>query len=193
VEVSAREKKFLIGGGIVLVLIVGYYVVSTYVPGITNTGNSVEIRRRTLLQQREIVGEEALHRSRAEQYRQRLQQTTSLLLPGDNPSIAGAELQKLLKDMADQSGVEVVRRTIQREQKLQGGVVKVSVNIETNCQPDQLVQFLTAVQNYEKRLIVDELMINAFRIQRRYETRPSLTVSGYILVPEPKADAKKSG
>ncbi len=192
-EISAREKKFLIGGGVSAILIVGYYLVSTYAPGISDTGSSVEIKRRTLLQQREIVSQEALYRSRAEQYRQRLQQMTTLLLPGDNPSIAGAELQKVLKDMADQSGVEINRRTIQREQKLQGDIVKISVNIETNCEPEQMVQFLAAVENYEKRLVVDELMINAFRIQRRYQARPSLTVSGYIRVPEPKTETKSAG
>ncbi len=192
-EVSAREKKFLIGGGVSAILIVGYFLVSTYTPGFSDTGNSVEIKRRSLLQQREIVSQEALYRSRADQYRQRLQQMTALLLPGDNPSIAGAELQKILKDMADQTGVEINRRTIQREQKLQGGIVKISVNIETNCEPDQMVQFLAAVENYEKRLVVDELMINAFRIQRRYQARPSLTVSGYILVPESKTETKEAG
>ncbi len=192
-EISGREKKFLIGGGVGAILIAGYYLVSTYAPGFSDTGSSVEIKRRTLLQQREIVSQEALYRSRADQYRQRLQQMTALLLPGDNSSIAGAELQKILKDMADQSGVEINRRTIQREQKLQGDIVKISVNIETNCEPDQMVQFLAAVENYEKRLVVDELMINAFRIQRRYQARPSLTVSGYIRVPESKTETKAAG
>ncbi|NWG13162.1 MAG: hypothetical protein HXY20_06470 [Acidobacteria bacterium] len=190
---TAREKKFLIGGGTTAILIIGYYLVTTYTPGLSDTGTSVEIKRRTLLQHREIVSQEGIYRSRAEQYRQRLQQMTALLLPGDNPSIAGAELQKILKDMADRSGVEINRRTIQREQKLQGGIVKISVNIETNCEPDQLVQFLAAVENYEKRLVVDELMINAFRIQRRYQARPNLTVSGYIRVPEPKPETRSAG
>jgi hypothetical protein len=116
-----------------------------------------------------------------------------MFLPGDNASIAGAELQRVLKELADQCGVDIVRRTIRGEQKLQNGVVKISVNIETNCQPDELVSFLAAIENYEKHLSVDELQINSFRIQKRYEMRPILTVAGYILVPETKAEAKTSG
>ena len=194
-EITSRERKFLIIGAIAIAAIAIYYAVSTTAtPGQAGAaGGSVEFKRRELLQRREIVGQEAMYRSRAEQYRQRLQQSRSLFLPGDNASIAGAELQKLLKELADRSGVEIIRRTIQGEQKIQGGIVKVRVNIDTSCQPEQLVAFLAAVENYEKRLVVDELVINSYRIQKRYETRPTLTVSGYILVPETKAEEKKTG
>ncbi len=193
-EITTRERRFLAAGAIAVLAAGVYYGVSTYAPGGEGaSGGGLDFKRRELLQRREIVGQESLYRSRVEQYRQRLQQSRSLFLPGDNASIAGAELQKVLKDLADRSGVDIIRRTIQPEQKLQNGIVKIKVNIETSCQPEQLVQFLAAVENYEKRLVVEELMINSFRIQRRYETRPNLTVAGFIYVPEVRAEEKKAG
>jgi type II secretory pathway component PulM len=192
-QISGRERKFIIIGAIAILLIVVFYFVSGPSPVRQEASLSVEQQRRALLQSREIMAQEPVYRARTEQYRQRLQQLRAMFLPGDNASIAGAELQRVLKDLADQSGVDIVRRTIRGEQKLQNGVVKVSVNIETNCQPDQLVKFLAAIENYDKRLGVDELQINSFRIQKRYEMRPILTVSGYILVPETKAEARTAG
>jgi hypothetical protein len=47
-----------------------------------------------------------------------------------------------------------------------------------------LVELLTAVKNYDKLLTVDELNISQVRVRRRYEMRPSIKVSGYILLPE---------
>ncbi len=189
-QVTGREKKFIIIGGVAVLAIAVFYLVSGPSPVKQEASLSVEQQRRALLQSREVLAQEPVYRARADQYRQRLQQLRALFLPGDNASIAGAELQRVLKELADQSGVDIVRRTIRGEQKLQNGVVKVAVNIETNCQPDQLVKFLAAIENYEKHLGVDELQINSFRIQKRYEMRPILTVSGYILVPETKAEAK---
>jgi len=192
-QVSGRERKFIIVGAIAVLAIAVFYFVSGASPVKQEASLSVEQQRRALLQSREILAQEPVYRARADQYRQRMQQFRATFLPGDNASIAGAELQRVLKELADQSGVDIVRRTIRGEQKLQNGVVKISVNIETNCQPDQLVRFLAAIENYEKHLSVDELQINSFRIQKRYEMRPILTVAGYILVPETKAEAKTAG
>jgi len=160
------------------------------IPSREAQSSSVEVKKRNLAQMRDLVGREELYKAHVEQYRQRLQQNLTRLLPGDNPSIAGAELQKILKDMADQNGVEIVRKDIQREQKVQENLVKVSVRISTNCLPEQLVQFLAAVENYDKFLTVDELVVNSYRMQKKWEIRPDITVSGYIVGSEPKPAEK---
>jgi hypothetical protein len=52
---------------------------------------------------------------------------------------------------------------------------------------------LSAVENYDKFLTLDELTINGFRIQRRFEIRPAMTVSGIIAVAENAPAAKPAG
>ena len=61
--------------------------------------------------------------------------------------------------------------------------MKVSVRVETKCEPDQLVRLLAAVNNYQKFLTVDELSITSFKIQKKWEIRPTLSVAGYISAP----------
>jgi type II secretory pathway component PulM len=192
-KISPREKKFLIiGGAVCLVGLIAYLAV-TVMPSRDVIARELEGKKRTLLRQREMVGREAFYKSRAESYRQRLKQDYTRFLPGETPSIAAAELQRVLKELADPTGVEIIRRDIQKEQKLQDNIYKVSVRIETNCVPDQLVQFLTAVQNYSKYLAVEELAITSFKIQKRWEIRPSITVAGLILAPEAKPAEKSAG
>jgi len=137
-----------------------------------------------------MVSREDFYRTRIEQYRQRFEKDKVRLLTGENTSIAGAELQRVVKAMADQNGIEVLRRDIQREQNMQDGLVKVSVRIETKCEPDQLVRLLAAINNYERQLIVDEVAITSYRIQKKWEIRPILTVAGYIASPEAQQAAK---
>jgi hypothetical protein len=191
VKITTREKKFLIIGGGSVGMAVLFYLAVSFMPSGAGAGGSVELKKRMLLKQKETLMREQEYKTKAEQYRQRLTQDLTRVLPYDNPTIAAAELQKLLKEIADRNGVEIIRKDVQQEKKVQENLVKVSVKIETNCVPDQLVQFLAAVENYEKSLSVDELVINSFRIQKKYEIRPIITVSGYIVArsaaPTPKA------
>jgi type II secretory pathway component PulM len=189
-KVTAREKRFLLVGGAILAVALTVYAVVSLVPSRETLAAEVATKKRTLLAQRELLSQEEIYKTRVEQYRKRLEQDRTRLLPGDNPNVAGAELQKVLKDLGDKNGVEISRKDIQREQKVQDNLIKVSVHIDTNCNPDQLVQFLAAIENYDKFLTLDELTINSFRMQKRYEIRPGLTVSGYIAGPDAKPAEK---
>ena len=185
-KLTGREKKFVIGGSAIGALALLLYVALVMLPSREALSSSVSSKKMVLLKQRETLSREAAYKARIGQYRQRLKQNMSRLLPGDKDSIAGAELQRVLKDLADHAGVEILRKDLQATQKLQDGLLRVSVRIETNCQPDQLVQFLAAIENYASFLTLDELQINGFRMQKKYEIRPSIIVSGYIMGPETK-------
>lgn len=189
-RLSAREKRFLIVGAAVAAGILGWYLAAELIPNTEDLANALELSKKKLVRQKEILQEEETYKARVAQYRERLEQDRRRLLPYDNPSIASAELQKVLSDLAAREGVGILQKNIQKEQKLQDDLMKVSVNIQTNCNPKQLVQFLAAIENYEKYLTLDELMISGYVIQRRFEIRPSMTVSGYIAVGGAGAEAK---
>lgn len=190
-RISAREKRFLIVGGAVAAAILGWYLATELIPGTGDTASALELSKKKLVRQKEILQEEETYKARVAQYRERLEEDRRRLLPYDNPSIASAELQKVLSELAAREGVGILQKNIQKEQKLQDDLMKVSVNIQTNCNPKQLVQFLAAIENYEKYLTLDELMISGYMIQRRFEIRPSMTVSGYIAVGGAGAEAKE--
>ncbi len=192
-NVTAREKKFLIFGGATVGIALLVYLAVSYFPSRAGLTKEVESKKQLLLRHRELISQEGLYKGRIDQYRQRLKVDYSRLLKGDNSSIASAELQKVLKEMADQNGVEIVRRDILSEEKLPDNLIKVKVRIETQCVPDQLVQFLAAVENYDKFLTLDELVITSFKIAKRWDIRPSITVSGFIAAPETKTAEKASG
>ncbi len=189
-RISTREKYFLIAGAVAGVLTLVLLLGDRWMPSGKDLSNSSEHKKKVLLKYRETLNQEEAYKTRLAQYQQRLKQDEARLLPGDTPSIAGAELVKVLADMASRIGVDISRKDVQPEQKVQDNLMKISVRIETNCLPDQLVQLIAAVENYEKSLSVDELMINSFRIQKRYEIRPAIKVSGYILAPPAKPGEK---
>lgn len=187
-KVSPREQIVIIIGIVIAVSVLIFYVVTDQVPDSQSLSRSVELKKRMLRGQRETLGREEVYKARLDQYKKQLDQDMTRLLPGDNPSLASADLQKIIKDFADRSGVEVTQRNIMQEKRIQDLVNKVTVRMETNCSPEQLVQFLTLIKNHEKLLNVDEMTISSVRNIRRMETRTSLVISGYIALPpeEPK-------
>jgi hypothetical protein len=187
VKISAREKRFVVIGAAIVGAVLIYYAATMLLPDREALSQNVILKEKMLLKQRETLSREGIYKGRLDLLQRRLGQDMALLLPGDNPNVAGAELQKLLKDFADQSGVEITQKSIQPEKKLPNGLTKVTVRIDTNCSPEQLVGFLAAVENYEKFLTVDDFTVNGFKIQKRWEIRPNLAVSGYINAPEKPA------
>jgi type II secretory pathway component PulM len=192
-KITAREKKYLIAGGAIVLVVVVFYAVTTLIPDREKLAVDVENQKRMLVRYREMIAQEDSLKSRLDKYGERLKKDMDRLLTGDTPSMAGAELQRVLSDIAAQNGVEINRKNARPEQKIQDAVVKVSVQIETNCGPDQLVQFLSAVENYPKFLTIDELSITSYRIQKRLEIHPIITVAGYIAAPEGAGDKTANG
>jgi hypothetical protein len=190
VKVTSRERTYIIIGAVVVVAVLIFYVATLLVPDSQSLSQSVDIKKKMLRSQLETLSREDFYKKRLDQYKKQLDQDMTRFLPGDSPSLAGADLQKIVKDFADQSGVEITQRNIMPAGKIQDPATKVTVRMETNCNPEQLVQFLTLVENYEKLLRVDEIVMSSFRNLRKIETRTSLTISGYIALP-PEKPAEK--
>jgi hypothetical protein len=192
VKVSSREKMFLIVGVAAVAAALIFYGATKLIPDREGVARDVELKKRMLRSQLDTLSREDIYKTRLEQYQKQMELDMTKLLPGDNATLAGAELQRVLKDFADQCGVEITTRSILPEKKIQDMLVKVSIRIDTNCTPEQLVQFLASIENYEKLLKIDDLTIAGVRLSKKYEIRPSLTISGYIGSREEKPKDKKA-
>jgi type II secretory pathway component PulM len=186
VKVNAREKRVIVGGAFVAAAVAIFYVLTSLLPSRVGLSETVELKKKMILKQRETLNHEEGYKVRLEQYTKRLQEDMTKLLPGDNPNVAGSELQKILKDFASASGVEITQMSLLPEKSAQSKISRVSVRIETNCVLEQLVSFLTSIENHDKFLTIDEFMITSFVVQKKPVIRPSLTVSGYITSSESK-------
>jgi len=192
VKVNLREKRLIIAGLVAAAAVAIYYAGTLLMPDSENLSRSVELKKRMLRSERETVTREDFYKTRLEQYRKQLDLDLNRFLPGDNSSLAGGELQKVVKDFADQNGVEITQRTLLADKKVQDAIAKVSIRIETNCALEQLMQLMVAIENYEKVLKIDDIQITAFKLPtaRKSEIRSTMTISGFISVPEDKANDK---
>jgi type II secretory pathway component PulM len=192
VKISTREKRFLLAGGGVALVVLAFYLVPLLLP--EDLSAQVEAKKSLLQKQRDLISQEESFKARITQGQQRLDQLMGRLLPGDNPAAAGPALQKVLQDLADSLQVEISRKTILPEQKLPENLTKVAIQLDINCSLDQLIRLIAAIENYEKFLKVDELFIQGMRLRNRDEIRPMLKVAGLVATPPSVAKpAEKAG
>jgi hypothetical protein len=188
VKPTLRNRRVLFAGILVVAAILIFYVLVSLLADRERLQLQVDTDKNLILKQREILGLKEFYIKQAEQADKHLQQAITRLLPGDNSNVASAEIMKVLKDFADQNGVDITLKTTLQDEKVPDNefLTKISVRIEMNCNLEQLVNFLTAIENYDKFLKIDELIINSYRLQKKYEIRPRLVVAGYIHSPNLK-------
>jgi hypothetical protein len=188
VKLTLRERRVLFAGIAVAAVILIFYIMISLLPDHERLSQQVDTAKNILLKQREILSLQETYRKRAQQGDSNQKRIMTRLLPGDNFNVASAELQKVIKDFADQHGVDITLKTTLPEKKVPDSefLTKVSLRIDANCNLEQLVNFLTAIENYDKFLKVEELIITSYRMQRRFEIRPNLTITGYIHSPDKK-------
>jgi hypothetical protein len=191
VKPTLKNRRVLFAGIVILGAILIFYLLVSLLADRERLQQQVDDDKNLILKQREILGLKEFYIKQAEQADKHLKQVITRLLPGDNSNVASAEIMKVLKDFADQNGVDITLKTTLQEEKVPDTdfLTKVSVRIELNCNLEQLVNFLTAIENYDKFLKVDELIINSYRLQKKYEIRPRLVIAGYIHSPNPKPAA----
>jgi len=188
VKLGSRERKYIIIGLGVIAVLALLFALTDILPGSEGLHDTVELRKKTLLKQRETLFQEGVYESQLQVYNNRLRANMARLLPGDTPNVAGAELLKTLTDFADRSGVEITSKNVLPEEKVENLLVKVSAQLRTRCDMDQLVRFLTEIENYNKFLTIDEFRITLSRNRRMTGMSQILTISGYFNSNENKVE-----
>ena len=204
---TVNRTDILLAGGVIAGVIAGFYLMTYLAPSRDELSRQVELKKQYLVKQKELIGQEEWQKNRREQCQEQLKKSVVRLLDGTTPAIAGAELQSLLSDLATASGVEITRKTTRQEQKLEDDIIRVTVQIEINATPDQLVHFLAAMETSEKYLSIDDMAVVVMsqrrmrRIRRMTSPsvltpdaiRPTLTVSGYIAAAKAEIEPASQG
>jgi len=198
VKAGTREKRVLYAGIAIAVVIMIYYAATLFSPG---GEESLEERVATqeglLRRQRELVVREDFYRKRIEEAESGIEKIQARLLPGNNATVGTTELQRMLSEFAEQSGVVITTRSNLQEKRVaeSDSLTKVSVRVGLDCTLEDLVDFLIAVKNHDRFLKVEEMAINTAVQQKQMVIRRPLNmiIAGYISIPPPPEVAAKTG
>jgi len=93
----------------------------------------------------------------------RLKELEAGLLESSSPSLANAEWQRLVGQLADSKGIQLGSSEFLRIQELGAGYSLVTGRVNFRCRLDQLVDFLVALASSPKLLSVNGLTVYAMK------------------------------
>ena len=195
---SRRERTLIgLGMGTVLVIALYLFVAEPLVDrvreakGRTVTREAALERRRLLIAQGPRIAEELQSVTR------RLESESARLLRGPTAPLAASELQKLVKDVAASSNMEVrserVLPATDRE-----GLQEVPIEIIIAGSIRDTMTALYRLEHTDRLLMIKDLKFRAVAVGQPRELMTTLTVAGYVMPDassrsEAKPAARKDG
>jgi hypothetical protein len=113
-----------------------------------------------LLRYRRALVRSADYAALLEEARGRIQDGEALLIPGDNPSLASAQLQTLIEEVAERTGIELGQRNISPARPADDYFDEITMSLTFECTPGQLVRFLSEIRNVERIVVVRSIQVS---------------------------------
>ncbi len=197
-SLSTRERILLLLCGLVVVVFaVVRWTVFPAVEQYRKERGQIYARRATLSRYQAMRGGQADVAERLAGRVRELEKVEVGLLPGNDPSAAGAALQGMLKPMVNRKDTRLTSvRTLSPAQK--GEYAEVAVQMDMQTSTEGLASFLAEIPRQQKTLRVKKLVVKsriyssarakrAKRAKRADRLVVSLTVSGMTVAPEEAA------
>ena len=189
-SISQREKKYLVYGGIIVVLILGHQAFTWY-SDIKKEVTGIADNRLFLLQKQlgRIASKDRIQ-AELNNVKGELEKQERSLLQGDKPPVAAAALQRFLKDNALSLNIDVKQeRTLGPVDK--GPYLGIPVEIGFTASNEKFRKLLIELRRSPFLLSVTEIKIRVTNISNPTDIFTTMVVTGFIKKPEEKGGGAK--
>ncbi len=189
-NINEREKKFLIIGGIAVLLVIFYNLFSWYGDVKGNVQEVSDMKWFILNKQLNKLSQKNIIEKRAEAVVAELAIQEKAFLSGNKTPVAAAALQKFLKDSASSLKIDVkLERTLSPvESEFYLGI---PVEIGFTASTGKLKDLLYRINKSPLLLTISEMKIKVTNIRNPVDTYTTLIVTGFIKKPETKEQDEK--
>jgi Tfp pilus assembly protein PilO len=190
VNISKRDKKFLTVGAVTLLLyLVVNYVVMPFLEREREIREGTEQKEVTLEKFEKIIAGRAEVEKQLVQVKRKQTQLNSKLLTGSTPSLAAAEMQKMLEKISATHDLELKSVKVQDGEK-QGDLLTIPLEIRLQTDLDRTRKFLADIEKNQKYLIVPSLKISVQNQRDPKEVIVTMVVTGFFMKEEAVKEEK---
>ena len=194
-----RRERALIGFGMGAVLLIGiyFYLVEPLVDRAREAAGRTVAREAALERKRLLIAQGPRIAEELQSVTKRLESESARLLRGPTAPLAASELQKLVKDVAASSNMEVrserVLPSTDRE-----GLQEVPIEIIVAGSIRDTMTALYRLEHADRLLMIKDLKMRVVSVGQPRELLTTVTVAGYVMPdagsrPEAKPAARKDG
>jgi len=185
--ITPRDKKFLLGGGIILsVYLLAVWVVQPIYAKQKRVDQKILHKIQFIQKYHEILNHDSYYKSKQKANERARIILSKKFLNEIQPGLAAARLQKIIKGFALQSRVKIDQVRVEKEKKIdQMPAVPISMTLRSSLR--NLSEFVYRMENSEKFLVVEEITTQRINKSNPEELKTRLLVTGFIqdLTPRP--------
>ena len=152
----------MIGGGVLLLVLVYLVVVIPIMALEDGWSQELARQRQLLVKYQSLINSKAKVVQGNKEMKAVLAQAEGQFLSGDNPAVASADLQEILKVLTRDHGVQMTSTKVLMPREA-GPYLEVPVQVQLSCTTGQLLTILYQLEHHKKLLFVPELEVNAPR------------------------------
>ncbi len=183
-NISKRDKKFLTVGALALLLfLVINYVIVPFIESEREIREGTEQREVTLENYERIIAGRAEVERQLAQVKKKQAQLHAKLLTGSTPSLAAADMQKMLEKIAGAHDLEMKSVKVQDGEK-QGDLLTIPLEIRLQTDLGRTSKFLADIEKNQKYLIVPSLKISVQNQRDPKEVIVTMVVAGFFVKEE---------
>jgi Tfp pilus assembly protein PilO len=184
VNISRRDKKFLTVGALALLLfLVINYIILPFIQSEREIREGTEQKEVTLEQYERIIAGRAEVEKQLAQVKKKQTQLNAKLLTGSTPSLAAADMQKMLEKIAATHDLEMKSVKVQDGEK-QGDLLTIPLEIRLQTDLERTRKFLADIEKSQKYLIVPSLKISVQNQRDPKEVIVTMVVTGFFMKEE---------
>lgn len=160
-KLSPRDRIALIVGASATALFLALdFIVLPLLGRFTHDSEAVAQEEVTLRRYQRLLSETELEKTQLAAAQDRLKTLEAGLLESPSISLANAEWQHLVGQLADSKGIELGSSELLREQNLSPEYSLLTGRVQFRCRLDQLVDFLVAMASSPKLISVTRMTIS---------------------------------
>lgn len=183
-NISKRDKKFLTVGALALLLfLVINYVIVPFIESEREIREGTEQREVTLENYERIIAGRAEVERQLAQVKKKQAQLHAKLLTGSTPSLAAADMQKMLEKIAGAHDLEMKSVKVQDGEK-QGDLLTIPLEIRLQTDLGRTSKFLADIEKNQKYFIVPSLKISVQNQRDPKEVIVTMVVAGFFVKEE---------
>jgi hypothetical protein len=156
------------------------FIVLPLLDRLPKAAGDTDSKELTLQRYQRLVRESAVAKSKLTTTRDRLKVLESGLLESPSTSLANAEWQRLVRELADGQGVELASSEFLRTEDLGGGYSLVVGRAQLRCSMDKFVAFMVALANSPKVMSATRMRLLALQGDAQKRLNVELTIGAPI-------------
>lgn len=193
-RLNKRDKVALAVGAlaVVLYLVLEFGVLAVF-DQMPQQGGEIEEKELALQRYQRLVATAERERTRQAAAQERLEALEAGLLESSTPSLANAEWQRLVNELAESRGIQLSRRESLPGRPLGADYALVAGRVQFRCRLDQLVDFLVALGASPRLFSVSQMRVMALPNDPQKMVSVDLRVEAAVRVrnPEGQPDNRK--